>query len=97
MSTISHPAGRFVTSPIERGNLSDDLRAFFMEMSEDEPTLENVTAYTLLAQSLTINVLDAYLDDAYWQGRAEGYANHHGAVSEDAASIDPNKTEGASA
>lgn len=95
-----HAPGRFVTSPVQRGNLSEDLRGFLMEAivpAGENATSEDAEACTHMSQSLIINVLDAYMDAAYWEGRAAGYSEHHGAVSEDAALLDHNNPQGASA
>ncbi|WP_156022968.1 hypothetical protein [Terracoccus sp. 273MFTsu3.1] len=68
--------GRFLALPVSRTNLSKDLAGFFTEVLDDEDhdQIHN------LVNSLIVNVLDAHLDNAYWQGRRTGHGEHHGTI-----------------
>jgi hypothetical protein len=71
--TVRFQTGRFVTQPVARTNLHGDLVRFLSEVL----AVEDPSSLHHLAQSLTINVLDAHLDATYWQGRQAGHGQHY--------------------
>lgn len=92
---VRYQAGRFVSRPVSRTNLHADLVGFLSEVlvvESQDPPVGVSNPLDTLAYALIVNVLDAHLDATYWQGRQNGYGEHHGStpVSPLDASLDEN-------